>query len=116
MLRDNESLQVRRRHEANFDLLFTLTRRLEGGGVYRQRLEVPERKLRESARLASHAEQVEQVATLIRFLQKTVDRATGEPDRVTCPRCGWLAGEKKERGEGSRCFNCREEFRTGDDY
>jgi hypothetical protein len=117
MLRDNESLQVRTLQpglDLSFILSFILSRRLASGQLYRQQQIIREHKLRESSRLATRAEQVEQVATLIRFLQKMIDKATGEPDRVTCPRCGWLAGEKA--GDGFACFNCRATFRHGDDY
>lgn len=112
MLRDNESLKVRL--TPDFGLEFILSRRLPEGGLYRQSQTVSEQKLRTASRIATRDEQNEQVATLIRFLQKMIDRATGEPDRVTCPRCQWLAGEKE--GTGFRCFNCRAEFKTGDDY
>lgn len=113
MLRQDESLQVRTL-QPGLDLSFILSRKLDGGGVYRQQQIIREHKLRESSLHATRAEQVEQVATVIRFLQKMVDRATGEPDRVTCPFCGWLAGEKTR--EGFACFNCRAAFEDADVY
>jgi hypothetical protein len=114
MLRDNESLHVRL--TPDFGLDFILRRDNGDRGVRWQSQKVSEQKLRVAAAVASRDEMNEQVATLIRFLQKMIDKATGEPDRVTCPACGWLAGEKKERGDGFRCFNCRADFRNGDDY
>lgn len=114
MLRDNESLHVRL--TPDFGLDFILRRDNGARGVQWHSQKVSEQKLRAAAAVASREVQNEQVATLIRFLQKMIDKATGEPDRVTCPRCQWLAGEKKERGDGFRCSNCRAEFQTGDDY
>lgn len=113
MLRDNESLAVARIH-GGFALVFELRRRLPSGEIYRRQQIISEHKLRESSRLATRAEQIEQVATLIRYLQKFIDRETGEPERVTCPLCGWLAGEKTS--EGFACFNCRRAFVYADLY
>jgi hypothetical protein len=112
MLRDNESLQVRTL-QPGLDLSFILSRKLASGQLYRQQQIVRENKLRESSLRATRSEQVEQVATLIRFLQKTIDSATGEPNRVTCPRCGWLAVEKPDAAP-AHCFNCRATFGVGD--
>lgn len=112
MLRDNESLHVKLRPD--FSLSFILARRLPlGGGHYREQI-LSEQKLRTAAQLATREEVTEQVATLIRYLQKMIDRETGEPERVTCPFCGWLAGEKTR--EGFACFNCRKAFEDADVY
>jgi hypothetical protein len=104
MLRDDETLHVRLRPD--FSLSFILARRRQAGGaVAKWEQIVSEQKLRTAPREA----QAEQIPTLIRFLQKMLDNSTGEPDRVTCPRCGWLAGEKA--GDGFACFNCRATWR-----
>lgn len=112
MLRTGESLHVRL--TPGFGLSFKLARRTPTRVYWREQI-VSEQKLLTAARMASRAEQVEQVATLIRFLQKMIDAETGEPSRVTCPRCGWLAVEKPDAAP-ARCFNCRAEFGVDEDY
>lgn len=127
MLRDDETLHVRLLFP--FDLLFTLRRWRDGRGYYQQQFTLPESKLRGSVNFRLE-DKIEQTATLIRYLQQLADEATGEPRRVTCPRCGWLAGERVGgepseaeverfglramragfRGDGAadfRCFNCQ---------